>query len=134
MHHTQLKSAVKKYQPLFTAGATSEELAQELGNDEKLYTSEDIAQILSAITAGPKEVVPEPAVVPTTPPSKKQVTDEDTDVATYEEWRMERSNGVLVKLKKVRSNVNITEQEAEILNSGANSNGAVNPIMYFLPQ
>lgn len=51
----------------------------------------------------------------------------------YEEWRMERKGDKMEKLKLVRKNVKITEAEAETLNAGASSPGAINPIMYFLP-
>jgi hypothetical protein len=44
---------------------------------------------------------------------------------------MELVGKTLEKLKKIRGNVKITEEEAETLNAGATSPGAVNPIMYF---
>lgn len=49
---------------------------------------------------------------------------------TFEEWRMERTNGQLSKLKLLRKNIKISQAEADVLNSGAESPGSVNPIMY----
>ena len=52
--------------------------------------------------------------------------------AGFEEWRMEKVNGKLEKLKLVRKGVKITQETADTLNSGAES--AVNPIMYLSPE
>lgn len=59
----------------------------------------------------------------------------------YEEWEVDKkiteANGKkyrsVVKLKKLRSNVKITEAEADTLNLSAISPSSAKPVMYLLP-
>lgn len=75
---------------------------------------------------------------------QKDVVEETTETkqpeggkARYEMWRMEwvtkDGKKVLQKLKMERNNVLITQEQADTLNSGAQSTDAINSIMYFLP-
>jgi len=68
---------------------------------------------------------------------KKGKAGQAAKVVHFEEWRMERvavgDDSRLEKLKKVRENVKITDEEADTLNSKALSPGAINPIMYLKP-
>lgn len=50
---------------------------------------------------------------------------------TFSAWRMDRVNGRLEKLKQVRECVKISEEEAEVLNAGAEGSPSANPVMYF---
>lgn len=123
MNVKRKQAAVNKYAPMHIQGVTVEELGNLLAEDEKGYNADEINEIRTAITEGQTEKSS------AKPPAKKEETKEKAVV--YEEWRMELVGKELQKLKKVRSNVKITEEEAETLNVGATSPGAVNPIMYF---
>lgn len=57
LHHTALKAAVAKYQPLHLQGLTEDELKAEIAADEKGFDDDAIAQILSAIIIPSGETV-----------------------------------------------------------------------------
>jgi len=122
MNVKRKEAAVKKYAPMFNQGVTVEELGNLLGQDEKAYTAEEINEIRAAIIGNTE--APAASIAPETKKEAKEVV-------TYEEWRMERVGDSLQKLKLVRKGIKITDEEAETLNAGAKSPGAVNPIMYF---
>lgn len=50
---------------------------------------------------------------------------------TWDEWLMERENGELTKLKKLRSGITIDKVHVETLNKSASGAESVRPIMYF---
>lgn len=52
---------------------------------------------------------------------------------SYEEWRCEIKNGKVEKLKKLRSNVKLSEEHVETLN-GSYDKHSDYAIMYFLPE
>lgn len=126
MNVKRKQAAVNKYAPMFSQGVTLEELGNLLADDEKQYTVDEIDEIRAAIVDGPTEKAE----------SEKQsiIKPEEKRPIMYEQWRMELVNGKLEKLKMLRGNVKITEEEADILNAGATSPGAVNPIMYLKPE
>lgn len=127
MNVKRKQAAVNKYAPMFSQGVTAEELGNLLAEDEKQYTADEINEIRAAIIDGQTEK-------PQAPSKESIAKDEGEKPVMYEQWRMEAVNGKLEKLKMLRSNVKITDEEAEILNAGATSPGAVNPIMYLKPE
>ncbi|MDF2189295.1 hypothetical protein [Paraflavitalea sp. CAU 1676] len=136
MNHLRKKSAIEKYQPLKEQGILREDLSLQLGMDEKSYTPDEIAEILDTLfnpesdKSGEGSKVQNPSKEKPAP-KKKEVAKEESEATTgYEEWRMERVNGKLEKLKLVRKNVKISEKEAEALNSAASGPEATNPVMY----
>jgi hypothetical protein len=133
MNVKRKQAAVNKYAPMFNQGVTVEELTDLIGKDEKNYTAEEISEISAAIVAGVEEK-PAAAKQPVKQPEKAPVKVKEVTGVGYEEWRMEWQSGQVQKLKKLRTNVKITEGEAETLNAGAASPGSVNPIMYFKPE
>jgi len=57
-----------------------------------------------------------------------------TDPKHYEEWMVEIKEGKASKLKKLRDNVKISDEEADTLNHGALGQGnASRHVMYFKP-
>lgn len=122
MNVKRKQAAVNKYAPMYISGVTVEELGNLLADDEKQYTADEINEIRAAIVEGQTEKAPAEKQTKAKTEEKKPIM--------YEQWRMELVNGKLEKLKMLRSNVKITEEEADTLNAGAESPGAVNPIMY----
>lgn len=49
LHHTQLKAAVKKYQPLIDSGKSIEDVTTEINLDEKGYTPTEAQEIVAAL-------------------------------------------------------------------------------------
>jgi hypothetical protein len=135
-----MKSAVKKYSDMYAQGLSIQELTDAIEQDEKGYSPEECKQIFDAVEQAVIEAKKGTGNKPQTLPAAKKEKASSTNVSPhYEEWRMERvlgENGKpkMQKLKKIRDCVKITEEEAGTLNMGAESNGSVNPIMYFLPE
>jgi hypothetical protein len=49
LHHSTLKAAVGKYQPLFTEGKSEADIKAEIANDEKKFDEDAINEIYAAI-------------------------------------------------------------------------------------
>jgi hypothetical protein len=123
MHHTRRKKA------LSLIGESKDFAAMSKLLLENEFTADEVSEVLNAIEEGPATDIVEDQ------PTGKSIPAKAEKKAGYEEWRMERTGtGELVKLKRVREGVKITEAEAETLNAGATSPGAVNPIMYLKPE
>jgi hypothetical protein len=52
----------------------------------------------------------------------------------YQEWEVKVNGGKAEKLKISRSNVKITDEQADILNQGVETGGNTYAKMYFLPE
>lgn len=127
------KAAVEKYKTA-AESTTREELIELISQDEKKYSSDDVAEIVNALNA-----------TPTVTDSKTITAPVKSDIPRFEEWRVEKKpikskNGKRIvrvefeKLKKLRDDVVISEDEAANLNYGAAHSPINNPIiMYLLP-
>jgi tyrosyl-tRNA synthetase len=114
MNVNRKKAALKAYSPLLSEKSI-EEVTELIKADVKGYKESEVAEIVAALQAGPDEQEAE-----------------ETDTNTYyEEWYCQVSNKKAEKLKVVREKVNITEEEAIILNTGILTGGNTHANMYF---
>jgi hypothetical protein len=114
MNHFRKKAAVEKY----TAKApelSSAELLDLIKGDEKKYTDEEVNEIVDAIDALNNSV-------------------EKAEADYYEEWDCKIVKGVAEKLKRKRTGISITDEQAEILNTGVLNGGNNYALMYFKPE
>jgi hypothetical protein len=138
MNIKRKEAAVKKYRPMLNQGVTVEELGNLLAQDEKNYTLEEQNELRQAIIGDESE---KPAAqTPPAPPAPKA---KKSEVVGFEEWRCEvkvsgEGNNVrkeVEKVKRLRANVKITDEEAETLNRGAKDSPRTDyVIMYFKPE
>lgn len=125
MTKAKLITAVKKYSAVLE-GKSREEMLEILLADE--HSEADAGEVLDALFAGPKE------------PSKSSNKKERKGVGQghYQEWEVKIVNKdgkfVAEKLKVLREVVKITEEEAEILNTGVLEGGNTYGKMYYLPE
>lgn len=124
MTKAKLTTAVKKYSAVLE-GKSREEMLEILLADE--YSEADAGEVLDALFAGPKE--------PSTSNKKERKGDGQ---GHYQEWEVKIVNKdgkyVAEKLKVLREVVKITEEEAEILNTGVLEGGNTYGKMYYLPE
>lgn len=115
MKASERKAAVKEYAGKFT---TEEELIAALQADEKGYSDEDIAELVPLILE---------AKAPETPKAKAEKPKKS---GGFDEWYcLINSGGEYEKMKKLRSNVGISQEQANILNEGvlhgSNAHGSI---------
>jgi hypothetical protein len=140
MNVKRKQAAVNKYAPMLQQGVTLEELDVLLGNDEKNYSADEITEIRTALIGSAAEQPVKPASKLAAKPVEIK-----KPVVGYEEWRCEikvdrDGDGKIInrkaeKVKLLRPNVKITEQEADTLNNGAlHSPRQDYVLMYFKPE
>lgn len=116
MNVNRKKAALKVYSPLLSEKSI-EEVTELIKADEKGYKESEVAEIVAALQEGPG--------------SDEQEVEESDNNTYYEEWYCGVSNKKAEKLKVVRQKVNITEEEAIILNRGILTGGNTHANMYF---
>lgn len=112
MNKKDLAAAVEKYAPVFEAEGAEAVTAQmtEDGHKEK-----DIAQLLSALQ-----------------PEEKPL---DKAKTGWEKWLCEVKDGKAEKLKLIKAGIQISDEEAEVLNAGRLTGGNVGNVeMFFKPE
>jgi hypothetical protein len=60
LHHMKLKSAINKYQPLFTEGMSDEGMKALIADDESEFTDDEVYEIFSALAKPESEMPPAP--------------------------------------------------------------------------
>lgn len=134
MNAQRKKAAVAAYAHLLTEGKSNNEIMDAISEDEKEYTVEEINEIVAAITA-PQSSKEEDKATGKSKPKKV--------VEFFEEWKVDvkvsqnkkgENERVYEKLKLVRPVVKITEEEAEILNTGLLNGPNTSGLMYFRPE
>jgi uncharacterized phage-like protein YoqJ len=118
MHHKRKEAAVKRFSSILGTGQSRTEAVAQLKEE---YEGTEIDEILASFDAIETAV--------------KTTFNKD-----YEEWRVEvrfdneTKRNTVDKIKVLRTNVKITEDEAEVLNTGARATVGNNQIMYFLKE
>jgi hypothetical protein len=121
MNAQRKKSAIAKYAG---NGATREELYNLISADEKQYSADEINEIVDALIDSKKE---------------DEFIDDFGAKKPYQEWKVEvkrddKGDYYGQKLNIVREKVKITEEQADILNTGLLKGGNTYGVMYFLSE
>lgn len=102
------------------------EEAMQASNEDNTDSGEveDFSDLEEELTAIAEKVNPAPKSKPVKKPSRP----------TYEEWMCQINGQKVDKLKKMRENITITEDQARILNEGVIDGVNNYALMYFLPE
>ena len=149
MNNFRKQAALTKFAPLHEKGLTPAEIEEQIAQDEKGYTEEEIKEIVSAITGegevpgdsgkggeGDKGDEGQNGEGNQNPP-ELGVRSESVK-PLFERWKcqVEHTDGKkkLTKLTLLKKGIRITEEQAETLNEGVLHGGNTYVEAYFLPE